>query len=190
MGSWICCHYIVGLVAVYGMYPQLGQSLDERLADGSLIWLSPKRLCQSLTKTEAEASQPIIGLSSEIPGGGVGEGTEGAERVCRPTKGATVSTVQIPQSFRGLVQQPNNTHGATHGAGRICGRGWPCWTSVRGETLGPEDVRYLSVRECKGRGTGVGRWVGEHPHRCGGRGDGIGGFLGGDLERVKYLKCK
>ena len=33
------------------------------------------------------------------------------------------------------------THGLTHGAGHICGRGWPCWTSVGGEALEPEGVR-------------------------------------------------
>jgi hypothetical protein len=32
----------------------------EVLADGSLIWLSPERLCQSLTNTETDAqSQPL-----------------------------------------------------------------------------------------------------------------------------------
>jgi hypothetical protein len=29
-------------------------------ADGSLIWLSPERLCQSLTKTEAEAHSQLL----------------------------------------------------------------------------------------------------------------------------------
>ena len=65
------------------------------LADGSLIWLSPKRLCQSLTNTEAGAcSQPLIGLRTGAPDGGVGEGTERAERVCSLMEGATVSTGQ------------------------------------------------------------------------------------------------
>jgi hypothetical protein len=27
-----------------------------------------------------------------------------------------------------------------HDAGHICGREWPCWTSVGGEALGPEGV--------------------------------------------------
>jgi hypothetical protein len=31
-----------------------------------------------------------------VPEGGVGEGTEGAEGVCSPMEGATVSTGQIP----------------------------------------------------------------------------------------------
>ena len=61
------------------------------LADGSLIWLSPKRLCQSLTNTEVDAHrQSIIGLNMGVSDGGVGEGTE-AEGVCSPMEGATVS---------------------------------------------------------------------------------------------------
>ena len=49
-----------------------------------------------------------------VPDGGVEEGTEGAEGVYNPMKGATVSTGQIPQSFQGLDHQPKNTHGGTH----------------------------------------------------------------------------
>jgi hypothetical protein len=37
---------------------------------------------------------------------------------------------------------------------------------------------------------GVGRWIGEHPHRGREREDGIGGFQRGDLEREKHLKYK
>jgi hypothetical protein len=55
-------------------------------------------------------------------------------------KEATVSTGQTLQSSQRLDHQPKNTHGVTHGAGDICGRGWPCWTSVGGEALGPEGV--------------------------------------------------
>jgi hypothetical protein len=42
-------------------------------------------------------------------GGAGGEGTEEAERICRPMMGATVSTGQIPWSSRGLDHQPKNT---------------------------------------------------------------------------------
>jgi hypothetical protein len=63
----------------------------EVLADGSLIWLSPERLCQSPNKFRGGCPQPTIGLSSVVPYGGVGEGTEGAEGLCRPMEGATVS---------------------------------------------------------------------------------------------------
>lgn len=86
------------------------------------------------------SSKTITGLSSGVPDGGVGEGTEGAEEVCSPMEGATVSTGQTPQSSQGLNHQLKNTHGATHGTGHLCGRRWPCWTSVGGETLEPEGV--------------------------------------------------
>ena len=44
------------------------------------------------------------------------------------------------QSSQELDYQPKNTHGGTHGAGHICDRGRPCWTSVGGEALGIEGV--------------------------------------------------
>jgi hypothetical protein len=73
-------------------------------------------------------------------------------------EGATVSTGQISQSSWGLDQQPKNTHGVTCGAGHICDRGWPCWTSVGGAALGPEGVQCTSVGECQGRRMWVGGW--------------------------------
>jgi hypothetical protein len=40
--------------------PDFTVDAGEVIADGSLIWLSPERLCQSLTNTEVEAcSQPF-----------------------------------------------------------------------------------------------------------------------------------
>jgi hypothetical protein len=66
-----------------------------------------------------------VGLSTGIPDGGVGEGTEGAEGVCSPMEGSTASTGQTLQSSQGLNHHPKNTHGGTHGAGCICGRRWP-----------------------------------------------------------------
>jgi hypothetical protein len=75
-----------------------------------------------------------------VPDGGAGEGNEGAEGVCSHIEGATVSTGQTPRSYQGLDQQSNSTHGGTHDSGHVCGRGWPCWTSVEGMALGPEDV--------------------------------------------------
>ena len=67
------------------------------LADGSLIWLSPERLCQSLTY-RGGSSQPTIGLSSGVPDGGVREGTERAEGVRSSMEGATVSKGQTPRA--------------------------------------------------------------------------------------------
>ena len=77
-----------------------------------------------------------------VAGGGVGEGTEGPEVVCSPMGGVTVSTLQNPQSSRGLYYQPKSTHGVTHVSGHICGRGW---ASVGGMVLEPEGVQRPSV---------------------------------------------
>ena len=93
-----------------------------------------------------------------VPNGGFGEGPEGAEWLCSLVEGAIVSTGQIPRYSRGLDYQSKTTHGETHGSGVICGRGWPCWTSVGREALWPEGIQCLSVRECQGGKTGVGRW--------------------------------
>jgi hypothetical protein len=78
---------------------------QEVLADSSLIYLSPERLCQSLTNTEADA---LSQLSTESPNIGVRERTEGAEGVCSPIGGTTISTNQNPQSSQGLNHQPKS----------------------------------------------------------------------------------
>ena len=88
-------------------------------------------------KYRGRSSQPTIGLSSRVPYGGVGEGSEGAKGVCSPVEGATVSTGQTFE-LPGTGPPTKYTHGATHGPGHICGRGWPCWSSVGGEAVGPE----------------------------------------------------
>ena len=80
---------------------------------------------------------------------GVEEGTEGAEGVCSPIKGATVSTSQTPQSSYELDHQSKTTHGRTHTSSDICDRGWPCWTSVGGAALGPEGVPCPSVENAR-----------------------------------------
>ena len=122
--------------------------------------------------------------------GRVGEGIEGAEGVCSHMEGATVSIGQDPWSSQALDNQPKSTHGGTHGTVHVCGRGWPCWTSVRGEALGPENIGCPSVGECQGGKTGVGGWVGQHPHRGRGREDEIRCFQTEDLERGNDLKFK
>jgi hypothetical protein len=74
-------------------------------------------------------------------------------------EGAAVSTGQTTGAPRHwTTNTTKKTHEGTHGAGLICNRGWTCWTSVGGEVLGPEGVRYPSVGECQGRRTGVGAW--------------------------------
>jgi hypothetical protein len=67
-------------------------------------------------------------------------------------EGAAVSIGQTPWRSQGLEHKPKNTYGVTHDAGHICGRGWPCWTSVGGEVLGPEGVQCPSIGECQGVG--------------------------------------
>jgi hypothetical protein len=39
-----------------------------------------------------------------------------------------------------ITNQRVHMEGGTHGSGCICSRGWPCWTSVGGEALGPEGI--------------------------------------------------
>jgi hypothetical protein len=122
----------------------------EMLADGSLIWLSPESFYQSLTNTEANAQsqcwKSTIGLS---PGSQMEELEKGLKELRKFATpwgggqgGTTVSTSQhLPlQSSKELDHQPKSTHGGTHGSSRICGRGWPLWTSVGGAALGPEGV--------------------------------------------------
>ena len=71
----------------------------------------------------------------------------------------------------------------THGSSCICSRGWPCWTSMGGEALGPVEAQFSSVRECQRRWAGVGGWVAEHLHRSRKRESGIRGFPEGKPEK-------
>ena len=94
----------------------------------------------------------------------------------------------LPQNSWGVDQQPKNTHGATHDPGHICGRGWPCWTSVGEEALGPEGVQCPGVGNAR---AGRQEWVGGgSPSLEQGDRGWDGAFRRGDLERGKYLKCK
>ena len=109
-------------------------------------------------KYRGRCLQPTIVLSLEVPEGGFGEEPEGAEGGCSPLERATLSTGQTSRISQGLDHQPKNTHVLTHGAGHICGRRWPCWTSVEGETFRYEGVQCFSVGEYQGRRMGVGGW--------------------------------
>jgi hypothetical protein len=153
----------------------------------SLIWLSPKRLCQSLINTEKEAhSQPLDwaqGFSME------GKGLKELRRVTAP--------------WREQKYQQARTPGASGGTGPptieyTWSKPW-CWPHTWqkmalldiSERRGPR-AWGCSMPQCSampGWEDGI-VWVGEPPHRVRGRGDGIGGFWMGELERVKYLKCK
>ena len=92
------------------------------------------------------------------------------EQQCQPARS--------PCSTQGLDHQPKSTHGGTHDSSHLCGRRWPCWTSV-----GSVGVHCPSVGECHGEKAGVVVWVGEHPHRDRGKESGIEGFWRGDLEK-------
>ena len=87
-----------------------------------------------------------------------------------------------PQSSRGLDHHPKNIHGVTHKAGHLCVRGYPCWTSVGVEALGPEGVRCPSVGECQGGRTGVSRCV-SNLTEAGGSRRGLGDSEGETLIR-------
>jgi hypothetical protein len=88
--------------------PRLYCGCQEVLAHGSLIWLSPERLCQP-DKDRGRSLQPTIGLSSGVPDGGVGEGTEG---ICSPMEcqqcqqarhtNTTHTHIHTPLSSQGL----------------------------------------------------------------------------------------
>jgi hypothetical protein len=96
-----------------------------------------------------------------VPGGGVGEGTEGAEGVCNP------------MGESNSVNQPD--HPELQGTGPptkeyTWSNTWPhMWqrmallASVGGAALEPEGIRFPSVGKFQGGKTGMGGWVGETP---------------------------
>ena len=47
--------------------------------------------------------------------------------------------------------------GGTHSSSCICSRGWPSWSSIGGEPLGPVKVICPSIGDCQGQEAGVGR---------------------------------
>jgi hypothetical protein len=147
-------------------------------AERSLIWLSPERLYQSLTNTEADVAANHW-TKQGVPSGAVRERTEGAEGVCSPIGRTTIATNQTLQSSQGLKHQSRSTHGVTHGSSCICNRGWPCWASMGEEAFGPVKAQCPSVGECEGREARGSGWVGEHPHRNRERVYGTGGSGGG-----------
>jgi hypothetical protein len=111
-----------------------------------------------------------------LPNGRARERTEGAVGDCRTIRRTTISTI-LPLRSQGLNHQPTSTHGATHGSSCICSRGWPSWSSMGGEVLGPVKAPCPSVGECQGREAGVSGLVNR------GSGDGIRGFWKGNEER-------
>jgi hypothetical protein len=77
----------------------------------------------------------------------------------------------------GLNHQPKKTHGGTHGSSCICSRGWPSWSSMGGEVLGPPKVPGPSIREWQGQEVGMGGFV----NRA--RGEAMGGFSEGETRK-------
>jgi len=93
---------------------------------------------------------------NEAPIGGIRERIEGAEGVCNP-----IRTTSTNQSSQELNHHPKRTHGLTHGSSCICSRGWPCWTPMGGEALGPAKAGPPSIGKYQDREVeGVGGWVG------------------------------
>jgi hypothetical protein len=70
--------------------------------------------------------------------------------------------------------QSKKTHHGKNGSSYICRRGWPSWSSMGGEALGPVKVPCSSIGECQGQEAGV-----SGLGRRGRRGD--RGFLEGKL---------
>jgi hypothetical protein len=108
---------------------------QEVYAERSLIWLSPERLCQSLTNTETDARRMLATnhwSEHRVPNRGVRERTKGVEGDCNST-GRTISTNQSLKSSQELSHQQRSTHGSSC----IHCRGWPHHASMGGEVLGP-----------------------------------------------------
>jgi hypothetical protein len=147
--------------------------------------LSPERLCQSLTNTEADArNQSAIKLSMGSPMKELEKGLKEQQHhgdsnsVSRPDPpGAPRDWTNNHQSWRDPGLQPHMWQRMA--LLDISGRRGPWATGC----LMPQ-CRGTPGREDR---SGVG-WVGEHPHRGRGRGD-RRGCQRRDLERGKHLKC-
>ena len=85
----------------------------------------------------------------KVPNEGARENTQGAERVWSPIGGTSVWTDQYLQSSLELKHQSKKTHGRTCGSSYICSRGWPSWSSIGGEALGPVKALWPSIGECQ-----------------------------------------
>jgi hypothetical protein len=59
------------------------------------------------------------------------------------------------QSSQGLNHQPKSTCDGTNGTSCICSKGWPSWSSMGGEALGPVKALCPSIGECLGQEAGV-----------------------------------
>jgi hypothetical protein len=90
----------LSLLGIHPIYSHQTQML--LWMPGSTCWQEPDMAISWEVLTEPDkckgwCSQPTIGLRT-VPDGGVEEETEGAERVCNPMVGATISTGQTPRT--------------------------------------------------------------------------------------------
>ena len=90
-----------------------------------------------------------------VPNEWARERTQGAEGVCNPIGGIIIWTNQYPQNSQGLNHQPKSTNCGTHGSSWLYIIGWPSWSSVGIEALGPVKTLCPNVRECQGQEAGV-----------------------------------
>ena len=140
----------------------------EVLADMSLIWLSPERLCQSLTNTEAEAHRQPLSLAWRSPMEELEKGQKELRGFAAPWKEQQYQQARPPGAPRNWTTNQRihmeipmalATYVAEDG---LVGHQWEERPSgLSWEMSGQEDGS---------------EWVGEHPHRGRGRGDGIGHF--------------
>jgi hypothetical protein len=109
-----------------------------------------------------------------VPNGGVRERTEGAEGVCNPIGGTTISTNQIPLELPG-TKPPTKKY--TWRDPWFWAHMWQRMALLDINRRGPWSYEGL-IPQCRGMpGWGIrSGWVGEHCHRSRGREHGTGGF--------------
>jgi hypothetical protein len=84
--------------------------------------------------------QSTIGLSIRSLMEEIEKGLKDLRGFAAPWWEQQYQEARTPGAPRNWTINKKNTHRETHGCGHICGSGWPCWTSVGGEDLGPEFV--------------------------------------------------
>ena len=84
--------------------------------------------------------QTTIGLRAGSPMEELENGLKELRGFTAPCGEQQYQPARLPRAPRDWTTNQKGTHGETHGSVRICGRGWPCWMSVGGVALGPEEV--------------------------------------------------
>jgi hypothetical protein len=96
-------------------------------------------------KYRGRCSHPTIELSLGSLMEKLEKGLKELREFVAPWREQQCQLSRLSQSYQGLDQQPKNPHSGTQSSGCICGRGWPCWTSVGAVALWPEGFRDPSV---------------------------------------------